>query len=473
MKVKNLFGLSALLFAAGLTSCSSDDFVENSTDTDTTTTPQTLHFTATIGQKGEGTRGLKEEDTYVDAFWQVGEKIAIVQDGKKLDEAEVMVVDGYNGSATIEGNLEGGEAGEVQLIFPASAVGEDGEILTTLLHNQEGTLEKVAEKYDVAAVTATLSVNEGSSTATLAEDYVKFENLYSICKFEFPTISDVGVKRVVIKDGEGNLLSGATVDEKDQSNVVYMVMAPFKNGDDYVSKQLQFTVVGGNMKPYSATATATVKESKFYKLSVGVKEIENAIDLGLPSGLLWATVNVGATKETDYGDHFAWGETEPKNSYTWTNYKHCNGSETTLTKYNFDPSYGTVDNKTTLEPEDDAATVNWGKPWRMPTFYEMNELLYNTTYKYVSDYNGSGVAGMEFTSTVEGFTDQKIFLPAGGYRDGQSLNIPMYGYYRTSSLFTTNPDYARYLMFYDSGYASTSWRNHLRFYGFSVRAVRP
>ncbi len=98
------------------------------------------------------------------------------------------------------------------------------------------------------------------------------------------------------------------------------------------------------------------------------------VDLGLPSGTFWATCNVGAMNPEDYGDYFAWGETEPKSYYDWSTYKYCNGSSSTITKYCSDSEYGTVDNKYTLEAIDDAATVNWGGDWRIPTIEEQAEL---------------------------------------------------------------------------------------------------
>ena len=110
------------------------------------------------------------------------------------------------------------------------------------------------------------------------------------------------------------------------------------------------------------------------------------VDLGLPSGTLWATCNIGASKPEEYGDYFAWGETEPKDYYEWSNYKWCNGSENTLTKYCSDSDYGYngfVDNKTELDPEDDAAYVNWGASWRMPTVEQVDELIDNCTFQRV------------------------------------------------------------------------------------------
>ena len=113
-----------------------------------------------------------------------------------------------------------------------------------------------------------------------------------------------------------------------------------------------------------------------------VSEEHEYVDLGLPSGTLWATCNIGASTPEDYGDHFAWGETAPKDYYDWFTYKWYNGSYGTLTKYNTDSYYGTVDNKTKLDSEDDAAYVNWGPQWRMPTVEQQKELIEKLRDKY-------------------------------------------------------------------------------------------
>ena len=107
------------------------------------------------------------------------------------------------------------------------------------------------------------------------------------------------------------------------------------------------------------------------------------VDLGLPSGTLWATCNVGANAPEEFGDYFAWGETAPKDYYDWDNYKWCNGNDSTLTKYCNDSTYGYngfVDNKVELDPEDDAAYVNWGPSWRMPTLNQTQELWQDCTW---------------------------------------------------------------------------------------------
>ncbi len=157
------------------------------------------------------------------------------------------------------------------------------------------------------------------------------------------------------------------------------------------------------------------------------------VDLGLPSGTLWATCNVGAESPEEYGDYFAWGETTTKSTYDWSTYKYCNGTSTTMTKYCTNSSYGTVDNKTTLESADDAATVNWGGDWRTPTTAEYQELSDECTWNWTTL---NGVNGYRVT----GKNGNSIFLPAAG---SLSSSYPYlagsYGYYWSSSLRSAYP----------------------------------
>ena len=115
------------------------------------------------------------------------------------------------------------------------------------------------------------------------------------------------------------------------------------------------------------------------------------VDLGLTSGTLWATMNVGANSPEEYGDYFAWGETSPKEVYNWSTYKWCKGSYKTMTKYCTSSSYGTVDDKTELELEDDAAHVNWGAAWRMPTKEQQDELRNSCTWTWTKKNNVNGL----------------------------------------------------------------------------------
>ena len=202
-----------------------------------------------------------------------------------------------------------------------------------------------------------------------------------------------------------------------------------------------------------------------------MKEIKQYeyVDLGLPSGLKWAKCNVGAENETDYGDYFMWGSTIPNTAdeCNWVSYKYCNGSSTTMTKYCTDSLNGTVDNKTKLEDEDDAATQIMGSDWRMPTSDECEELINNTINEWITNYNGTGVNGRKFTSKTD--TSKYIFIPAEGYcSNGSVYYVGNYGNVWTSSLLTSNPNGAWYLGFGSSvccmGYS-------YRCYGRSVRGV--
>ena len=185
-----------------------------------------------------------------------------------------------------------------------------------------------------------------------------------------------------------------------------------------------------------------------------------AVDLGLPSGIKWANMNLGAEAPEDHGLYFAWGETvgidiesEEERVFDWDSYKWSNGSSTTMTKYctegihysydGRDYYFGTVDNKTELDPEDDAAYVNWGTEWRMPKVEDIMELLNNTTSEWTMQ---NGVDGRRFT----GANGNSIFLPVTGYIDGVYLyGLTRYGHYHSASLWQDCPWSAQLLTFWE------------------------
>ena len=139
-----------------------------------------------------------------------------------------------------------------------------------------------------------------------------------------------------------------------------------------------------------------------------------AVDLGLPSGLLWSKFNLGAKVEEGYGAYYAWGELEPKNDnfYDYAHYKWCEGSDDTMTKYCIREDWGKVDNILQLEPEDDVVAVKLGDGWRMPTKAEQDELRAYCTWKWTTR---NGVPGCEVTSTINEAT---LFFPAAGANVG-------------------------------------------------------
>lgn len=161
------------------------------------------------------------------------------------------------------------------------------------------------------------------------------------------------------------------------------------------------------------------------------------VDLGLNSGLMWATCNVGAAKPTECGEYFAWGDVEPKNEYTDGSSRWFVDSNSSFPKYS---KYCKTDSLLTLQAEDDAAAVNWGNGWRMPTHQDQLELVNGCTWKYVTDFNGSGAQGYLGTSKKNGKT---IFLPTGGQKSGKSVSYAdTYGYYLSSSLVGIDDGFA-------------------------------
>ena len=192
------------------------------------------------------------------------------------------------------------------------------------------------------------------------------------------------------------------------------------------------------------------------------------VDLGLPSGTLWATCNVGASRPEEYGDFFAWGETESKNEFNWTTYKHCQGENYTMTKYVNSDAWGVrVDNLVELLPEDDAATVNWGDNWQMPSTEQFTELIdkENTTIQWETV---NGIPGKRITSKING---NSIFFPAAGIR-GETNAIyersDCICWSRSLNIYAANE--ADYLLLPLGGYNCVHY--NMRGYGITVRPVR-
>lgn len=193
------------------------------------------------------------------------------------------------------------------------------------------------------------------------------------------------------------------------------------------------------------------------------------IDLGLPSGLKWATCNVGASAPEEYGDYYAWGENEEKNNYSWNTYKLCKGSDKTLTKYcsiSTLSADGTIDNKSILDIEDDVAHIKWGGDWRIPTKEEVDELRRSCAWEWTSQ---NGVNGYKGT----GPNGNSIFLPAAGYRNGAKVNdMGRCGGYWSSSIVIERCRHRCYYvdgLKFDSDYARTIYFN--RYEGLCVRPV--
>ena len=210
------------------------------------------------------------------------------------------------------------------------------------------------------------------------------------------------------------------------------------------------------------------------------------VDLGLPSGTLWATCNVGANNPEDPGDYFAWGETETyyssggntdnpvwktgksSSGYDWPTYKFCkDGDSRKLIKYCSESKYGYngyTDSCTVLEKSDDVAYQKWGSDWCMPTQSQFQELKDKCSWTWTSK---NGMNGYE----AKGPNGKTIFIPAAGFRHGTPLrDVGSIGFYWSSSLHTDSPYYGHDLDFYSGSVVPGGWSG--RAYGFSVRPVR-
>lgn len=195
------------------------------------------------------------------------------------------------------------------------------------------------------------------------------------------------------------------------------------------------------------------------------------VDLGLPSGTLWATCNIGASAPEEAGNHYAWGETETKTNYSWETYKWSDGTKPTntnasLTKYCDRGAYGKLDGKLSLELEDDAAHVNWGGDWHMPTQEEFQELMENCTFEWITLENGNKAY------KITGSNGNSIILPRAGRYNGESLSSSNF-YYWSSTLVGINNSYgSRNSYALDRETSSAAGVVGLgRFYGNPIRPV--
>jgi hypothetical protein len=272
-------------------------------------------------------------------------------------------------------------------------------------------------------------------------------------------LGDIDAVKHEDKGGDGEFVSMFAAEEK-RSPIAKRV---------YLTCVILFLIVGiaaalfvngGESSPAQVEADSLTEQQ-----AESVSRTVTAVDLGLPSGTLWADRNVGADSPEDYGSYFAWGETLPKSTYNWSTYKWCEGDYDELTKYCAKSSYGYnnfTDSKKTLEPDDDAATANMGSSWRMPTKSELEELKNNCTWTWTTQ---KGVTGYEVT----GPSGNSIFLPAAGsHYDSSLIGAGSDDYYWSSSLNADNPYFAWYLLFSSD---DRGMYNTIRNGGHTVRAV--
>lgn len=234
---------------------------------------------------------------------------------------------------------------------------------------------------------------------------------------------------------------------------------------EVVADETHFTLNFADGKKYTTTVSLPVlKQSGFYSVQIKLSDKDDTlepplewhdyVDLGLPSGLMWATCNVGAHSPEEYGNYFAWGEVEPKSMYSNSNYKW--GTTSSINKYGTD-----TDNRNVLVPEDDAAHMNWGGNWRMPTDIEFSELYLKCSWIWESRNNVNGYR-------VVGPNGNWIFLPAAGHYETSISSAGTRGYYWSSKLSSTNYK-SQFLYFYNT--SQSVREEYYRYSGCSVRPV--
>lgn len=423
----------------------------------------------TIGLKGSDV-GADEEDEFMDNLRKLAssdENVFLVSNmNEALEKFSQIANELYSISTSVNLNIEipggydDGQRLRITLDHASSAEASNRYIEGSFRITSDGCVLENVSYHGLAAGSTSVS---SSSYDGVAYGFV-FVDLKQTSG-EPLTANDLNKNNIMLwKKGNSGTWSTESEFDQDRSSSV---------SEDKNSALIMLTLdcsssMGsdfGNMKNASNHFIATLANSN--SNGGGNTTPNGYVDLGLPSGLLWAKCNLGANSPEQYGDYYAWGEITTKNAYNWSTYRYCNGSWNTMTKYCKDSYYGNngfTDNLTTLQAMDDAATQKLGSGARMPTADEWRELVNNTTAEWMQMY---GVYGLRFTSS----NGNSIFLPAAGYRDSELRNAGVKGRYWSSSLGVAGSDAASdFNVSVDRTYMYGSGTN--RYYGQSVRAVR-
>ena len=434
---------------------------------------ETITFTAGWADSEETRTVLQSDGTSV--WWTPGEEIMVYYGNKfsgkfTSTNTESQALTSFSGSLSVlTGTVEEGNGSQSFIaVYPYdAAVACDGEKVTLVVPSVQ------------TAVSGTFADNLFPAIAKSSNLDLAFYNVCGGVRF---SVSQAGILSVTFKSNDGKALAGKVkvgfdshglpeLMSVDSGNYYVKVSAPdggFVPGEYYfaallpriLSRGLSMTFeTASEFATYSAENCITVNRSRFGKLDEKDKDLLfeqriefEAVDMGL--SVKWASFNIGASSPEEYGDYYAWGETEPYYSsqdpliwkegkeagYEWPSYKWCMGTRDTFIKYcdNSDYGYnGFTDTKTVLDPEDDVAHVNLGDNWRMPTQKEWKELRENCTWTWTTQ---NGTIGYLVTAN----NGNSIFLPAAGRRTSNSRKIGSagsYGFYRLSSYFEGKPSY--------------------------------
>ena len=387
----------------------------------------------------------------------------------------------FEGEAA-EGLITSGEEYDIwyfghshQTETPYYNLSDDGESLTGSIATQSGRLEDLG--YSHIATTKVTAVTESGDVKLNLKGTLA--NQIAIALLDLENVDELygdailGTEYALSYNGERYELdvtedNNAKIEVESESGISYVVLLPNDKKEAKIKhkksdKTYAYTFhngVKGN-KVYYRTATNDKVALKWEEIEEETNEINGHeyVDLGLPSGLKWATCNVGAETPEAYGNYYAWGETEPAPN---NNYSSSNCSTYGLT-YSQLQSQGYIDSEGNLTAQYDAAAANWGGDWRMPTYDELKELEDNCTWTWTTQ---NGVKGYKVTSKTNG---NSIFLPASGIRHGSSLNNAGSGGYYWSSTPNEGYIYSAYSLDFYSSFHGMGGNN--RNYGRSVRPV--
>jgi len=355
-------------------------------------------------------------------------------------------------------------------------------------------LYEAGKAYTVDETTVTASLSLGKP-----EDMVMFhipgiEEYVSEYTFSCPLVArtscalsvDGDFYSMITKDGGGEDLWGVA----DADGVIFVGLLLEDGAADFV-----FTLESST-KTYTLTrSNKTLVPGKMYNFPALTDDdwtVESNVEMeyvAMGDGLYWAKWNLGASSPEEYGDYFAWGETEPKETFTWGNYKFMQEGQSHynyITKYQKEDHYtpgiwysqdtGTFvgDGYTSFADcgyVDDAARAQLGSTWHIPSIAEWRVLIDNNKFdwEWINNYNETGVAGFVVTSKIEGYVGNSIFLPAAGYiHESESHVVGSEGLYWASEL-------SSYLSYMSSdmhfGSLSASMSSDLRNSGLTIRAV--
>lgn len=404
--------LSVVAFAAA---CSSDDGQE--TLDGGASNNVTITATQPTTRMGFDSDGI--------GYWQKDDSIAVWSSSDNKFEPFVIARGAGEGTATFRGKVKGDITSETVILYPYNA----NHTQTTYYLPDTYIYKSVDKEYSVKdggnfqmPMKGTISGDGGKYTAT----FTHLGSLLAIKVVQMPSATGT----VTVTSTDNNLCGNASITssigmpdggkavtfkysgaEVDSAGVFYLPVAPasytikvnVKNADGETKSYVYTTVEmkQGHIKPLTVDEGYTINGHKF-------------IDLGLPSGLLWAETNIGAVDDADEGDYYAWGETEPRTSFPENAYKWYN--DDSVTKYD--------DDKNTLEDADDAAIAKWGLPCCMPTADEIDELsnkdYCDWTYIKRTRTDGSEIKGFSVRSRKN---DNSIFLPMSGYYDNTHHQI--------------------------------------------------